>query len=488
VIVCKKCGNREADGVDFCGACGSFLEFTGERVDVAEPIAPPPEPPAHDEPDEAVGPDDPGHAGIASTVRAALGLDRREPEPSRAGQPGDVAATPVPPQQAEPGRPAALPGEPAGAEVRGPPVAPTEYGAVREQAPHGEASDQGAADDRARRAAAMVWPPAVDYPVPPPADRSAEVSGPVAPVQVPSEPLPAVQPAAVLPGTVKRRREPSHRIQPPRQPAQPGDLICGSCGAGNGQERRFCRHCGNSLTEATTVPRPSWWRRIFTRSPKAPEAAGSRHAVRAGVPAGSGIVGRGTARLKRTAKVLVPLVAAAAVVLALVPGHNPVKSAWQRVRNKIDGTVLVHYVEVHPVTASAPSLPGHPASNAIDGASNTAWWAPPTLDRGVGQQLVLGLAQPSHIVRVGFLSGASETVQDFAEQPRPDAIRLIFTGLAGKIVQSTTVNLQDSASFQTYVVDAPGTTDLTIQILSVYPGTAGTNVAITEVEPFTEQS
>jgi len=40
VIVCKQCGNQNAEDDDFCGSCGGFLEFTGERIE--EPAAPPP--------------------------------------------------------------------------------------------------------------------------------------------------------------------------------------------------------------------------------------------------------------------------------------------------------------------------------------------------------------------------------------------------------------------------------------------------------------
>ncbi len=53
MIVCRKCGYRNADADAFCGTCGSFLEWTGEKQQVsapppaeaeapAEPAAPPP--------------------------------------------------------------------------------------------------------------------------------------------------------------------------------------------------------------------------------------------------------------------------------------------------------------------------------------------------------------------------------------------------------------------------------------------------------------
>ena len=46
MIVCKQCGHHNEDSDTFCGSCGKFLEWTGERVVVAqpepEPVAPEP--------------------------------------------------------------------------------------------------------------------------------------------------------------------------------------------------------------------------------------------------------------------------------------------------------------------------------------------------------------------------------------------------------------------------------------------------------------
>lgn len=51
MIICKKCGNRNEDRDQFCTSCGSFLEWSGERVVEAAPepaptpVVPPPPPP-----------------------------------------------------------------------------------------------------------------------------------------------------------------------------------------------------------------------------------------------------------------------------------------------------------------------------------------------------------------------------------------------------------------------------------------------------------
>ena len=38
MIVCTNCGNHNEDSDEFCGSCGKFLEWVGEKV--AAPAAP----------------------------------------------------------------------------------------------------------------------------------------------------------------------------------------------------------------------------------------------------------------------------------------------------------------------------------------------------------------------------------------------------------------------------------------------------------------
>lgn len=39
MIVCKRCGNHNPPGDDFCGSCGAFLEWEGEQIVTEEPLA-----------------------------------------------------------------------------------------------------------------------------------------------------------------------------------------------------------------------------------------------------------------------------------------------------------------------------------------------------------------------------------------------------------------------------------------------------------------
>src|SRR5690242_19131602 len=65
MIVCTNCGNHNEDSDEFCGSCGKFLEWVGERV---EAPAAAPEPVVEEEAD-------PVKVGFVDRVKAAVGID-----------------------------------------------------------------------------------------------------------------------------------------------------------------------------------------------------------------------------------------------------------------------------------------------------------------------------------------------------------------------------------------------------------------------------
>jgi hypothetical protein len=175
------------------------------------------------------------------------------------------------------------------------------------------------------------------------------------------------------------------------------------------------------------------------------------------------------------------LIAFGALVLLLgtvVPVDNPI-GRWRRdavgwVRDRLDP-------QYDPVRAAAAvaSSESRPAANAIDGLRNTSWAAVADGTDGVGQVLTLQLAGPTDLDRLGITSGASEAPEDFATQPRPERIRLLFSDGRAK-----EITLQDTAEFQTFTIDARQATEIRLQIVSIYPGTGGSQVAIAEIELF----
>ncbi|MBW3649206.1 MAG: hypothetical protein KY458_01425 [Actinobacteria bacterium] len=65
MIVCTNCGNHNDDTDEFCGSCGKFLEWVGQRI---ETPAPAPEVQAAPEPE-------PVKTGLIDRVKAAVGID-----------------------------------------------------------------------------------------------------------------------------------------------------------------------------------------------------------------------------------------------------------------------------------------------------------------------------------------------------------------------------------------------------------------------------
>ena len=90
MIVCTNCGNHNEDSDEFCGSCGKFLEWVGEKV--AAPAAPAPVV-EEAEPEAA-------KTGFVDRVKAAVGIDEasRQDTPVGAGV-GGAGSLPDAPEQ-----------------------------------------------------------------------------------------------------------------------------------------------------------------------------------------------------------------------------------------------------------------------------------------------------------------------------------------------------------------------------------------------------
>ena len=446
MIVCKQCGHHNEDNDTFCGSCGKFLEWTGERV---APLEPEPEPPPPAPEPEPV------HHGFIDRMKQAVGLEENAPVPA------SETATTTSPAAAAPAPPAA-PFVTAAPVAASAPVAPAPAVAAPPAAP---------APGRPEFAAV---PPA--GPTPPAPATPAYSGGLFAPVTqpvaapTPDEPT-SRRPTAIAP-TMTRPRPAARTMEAPTR-HRPGDLICGQCGEGNDPVRHFCRRCGNSLDEAIAVRLP-WYRRLFNRvfHPRTREAGWRPQRV--GRPNVLGMVFR-LVRLAILALIVIGLLA----FLFVPPFHNLVADRATSAFNTIRKAVHPNIDAVHPVGASAStSIAGHLPGLAIDNAINT-YWAASAKDKA--PDLVIRFGGPVDLAEIGFTSGASGTApaDQFVNQPRPHQVHLVFSdGTTADIA------LKDDSKAVFYEINAKQVTFVQIHVLSTYlpEGASPSSVAITEVE------
>ena len=436
MIVCKQCGHRNEDNDTFCGSCGKFLEWTGERVAVAQPE---PEPPAPEPEPE------PARLGLIDRVKQAVGIE-------------DAAARPAAPIEPEPVAP-----PPA---VR---VVP-----ITSATPRPDPPPQGAREVRQESPGAAATTPA---PQPVLAGVGAPVAGAPAPAPVPPADEPASRrPISVAPTVARPRTAPRVLEAPTRR--HPGDLICGQCGEGNDPVRHFCRRCGNSLDEALAVRLP-WYRRFFNKVFGVRTREAGWRPSRVGPP---NVMG-GVWRVIRLA--IVALIVVAALAFLLIPSfHNAVVGRATSAFTAIRKAVHPNYDPVTPIGASATTaIAGHPPMLAIDRFSNTYW---ASLASDHAPVLVLRFSGPQDLAEIGFRSGASGTAPAdlFLSQPRPHTVHLVFSN---GYTTDLTLKDQDATQSQFYALDDTKTKQVAfveIHVQSVYApaGASVSSVAITEVE------
>lgn len=280
------------------------------------------------------------------------------------------------------------------------------------------------------------------------------------------------QPDAVLPQEIKKPPPPKKR--PPTRKLKPGDLICGDCGEGNAETRKFCSRCGTSLAEAEVVKRP-WWKRLIPRTGAKVRKSGDR-------PKGTSRRGKSKVgeAFMATFRAVRRVVAVLLLVLGIVYGVSGQFRGWVNERafalkHQAEKIIFQQYVPVSPVEVTATSqLPDHPAGAATDGFSNTFWAAP-----GAGPEptLVLRFDREVSISRALVRNGSAD---NFQGQHRAERLHFVFnTG------RTADVTLKDNPDPQQIdIANGDGATSVEIHVVSLFRSVKGTDVAVSEIELF----
>ncbi len=462
MIVCRDCGQRNTDADTFCGSCGRFLEWTGDRIAEPEESTALQEARAELEApkrnrwqrilDATVG----GHTGMDGRFIES----RQEVPAGKASVPGK-AAPPPPPGKAPPPPPPPskkAPPPPPPSKKAGPPPPP--------------AKKVGPPPPPAKKVGPPP-PPAKAEPdsVPPPENSDTPAEALIAPVE-PGQKVDA-EPEELAPAVAPAVARPVRRAASTRKP-KPGELICGECGEGNLPARKFCGRCGEPLTSAEQV-RISWWRRLRRRRAKV---------LKAGSRPGRGETkapGRGRGRARRVLRKIRTYAFVVVLGFGLLAGFYPplrtyVTDKFDALRKEVSGVVEQTMDPARPVSVTASlESPEHAAKLAFDQFANTYWAAP--FDRNTPPSITADLGGTTALTRVIVTSGAADA---FATLHRPSIIVLSYSN-----EKSDTFVLKDIPEPQEVkLVNGLGAQTVRIQVLDVFVAEGAVDVAVAELEFF----
>lgn len=289
---------------------------------------------------------------------------------------------------------------------------------------------------------------------------AAQASGPTIPPKPTAPPLRAVQPHVEEPG--RPVPPPSRHGDAAEPPPQAGDLICGQCGSGNLPTRRYCRRCGASLADAPVVPRPPWWRRLFTRRPRPKPVAGERP----------------PRRQWQRPRFVLPLLVLCILVAVGYAFRGEADRVLEAVRDRTSKTEQMHAVKV---TASSAGKQ-HPATLAVDGTTDR-YWTPALPGAFKGEYLEAAFAEPVRLLDLVVHPGSSPAAETFLTQARPSSLLITVTSKDGRTTVKT-VQLADVPGGQRFHLAVSHAVRVRLTVQGVYGGGAGRYLAFAEVEFF----
>ncbi|WP_145908650.1 zinc ribbon domain-containing protein [Kitasatospora viridis] len=518
--MCRKCGFRNLEDDAFCGSCGSFLEWTGEKqpAKVARKVV---EQVEEERRAAAAAP----RAGLVQrAIQAANHLIAGpQPEAEADGESADAepaeeeVETEAEQEEDEPGEP--LEDFFAAAPEPSPPAFELDYFGSDDAEPADVTREEGQADDSEAELAklfAELTQPAepVDtagFAEDPPPPRLSDAAALVAPVEEFGEPEPSEPPEQPLdepaelrapveiqeqaPRAARARAVPVTRTAPSRR-LLPGDLVCDACGEGNPGARKFCSRCGTSLVRAAVV-RERWWRRLLRRlvPRRGPKVVRLDQAA-PGAGKGGGKDGAKGARLGRSrldlrfrlrqfyrkARVVVGvLVLASGALYGVYPAFRTSVDHRERALQTRVTEWLVKPGQFYAATTTAnSSLPAGPAANATDGISTTCWLAPVPAAPDAPKPTLTFTFSSRMVVKDLILTLRT----DGACQPgaRPSVLKLRYSDGNSRVITP-----QNTGEAQTIHIDhLTPVSSLTLEVDGLYPDTVGADptAAVAEVEFF----
>lgn len=271
----------------------------------------------------------------------------------------------------------------------------------------------------------------------------------------------------------ERAKAPTITKRPPTRKLEPGDLVCGQCGEGNKQSRKFCSRCGESLATAETV-KLKWWRKLLPRRRKA-------KVLKAGARPGSPNSKKGRTavrnlgrKIRATAGVII--LTAGAVIGLYPPARTWMVDQVSAVKNKVMGAADTALSPVHATSVKANvGVKNHGGALAFDEFKNTYWLAPwSDVKHPI---LTVKLEHKVALKKLIIINGASGA---FIKYDRPQAFHVAYSN-----EKSETVVLKDTTQQQEISLSSGILVDeIQIEVTAVFPAQGAKDMALTEIEMF----
>lgn len=434
MIVCKRCGNHNSADDEFCGSCGVFLEWEGERIvdDTAQPVAPQPLPP-------------PG--GIVSKIKhAVLGDGPSLPPPMSSSPP--ISGSSPSSTLAPPATGARTPGQ---QPLAAPTVDSAASALVAKQGP-------------------APRPPTGDAPT----GRAPSAEGPRPKPQIKQPPTKTINQGDLVCGTCGEGNSPDR-------------MFCRRCGTSLAEiipvKKKWWKRSGGHTHDAAAGGAPGG----------AP--AGSRHAVPAGTRK-SGRSSSGARKVKtglfsgvNSIRRVLALLAIVGLGTAIaVPSlRSTITNKAGDIFNSAKNAVNPSYTQVSPdntLSVSTSAAPGHEATLIADGGRNTYWVA---ASDSVDATVSVTFTPPTDIAKVLITPGDQEKPENFKAMPRPKDVFISALDASGTVLKSKQLNLEDKADPQEIEFEVSSVVSISLVVQSCYPDPALKVCAISEIEFFAEK-
>ena len=426
MIVCKRCGNHNPVGDDFCGSCGAFLEWEGERIieDVVEqPTA------------EALPPP----AGLVTRIKhAVLGDD------TALAPPAAVGGAPTP------GSPLAAPTLPAPSPTLAPlAAAPSLASALVAKQP------VASSEPTPRQPSAQAPTAAVARPKP----------------QVKQPPTRTINPGDLVCGTCG-------------EPNSADRNFCRRCGATLAEvvavKQRWWKRKPNTKKAAKNAP---------AQAGERPMAAGGKAGALSGGKKGARKVKTGIFGGFNNVRRVIAILAIVGIGTGLaVPGlRSTIMNKGSDIFNSVKRKISPSYLQVSPdnsLSTASSADPGHEATMIADGLKNTFWIGAASQ---IEETVTVVFSPPTILAKILITSGNQELKENFKAEARPKDIFVTAFDTAGATVKTLQITLDDKADPQKFDLEGKDVASVSVAVQSCYPVPGLHVCAISELEFFKEK-